>query len=153
MEGTQAHGSLLEKAISIAARAHEGQVDKAGDPYVLHPLRLMLRMNGPSARIAAVLHDVIEDTRVTLQELRQEGFSEEVLTLLDRLTRKSGESYEHFIQRIKIDPVATQVKIADLEDNLDIRRLGTLADRDLERLKKYHRAWQELSHSVLGSAT
>lgn len=137
--------STLEKAIAIAAQAHQGQKDKVGAPYILHPLRMMLKMDDEKEMIAAILHDVVEDTDWTLRDLAKEGFSEEVLEAVDRLTRRAEESYEEFIERIKPNPIARNVKLADLEDNMDIRRFGNMRDRDVERLKKYQAAWFDLT--------
>ena len=135
---------LIEKAIAIAVTAHRGQVDKTDRPYILHPLRLMCRMETDTERIVAVLHDVIEDTPVTADDLRREGFPEEVLDALDRLTKRDGETYDDFIKRASADPTARRVKLADLEDNMDVRRLATVGERDAARLTKYLRAWREL---------
>lgn len=137
--------ATVEDAVSIAAQAHRGQKDKAGAPYLLHPLRLMLRMETEAAMMAAVLHDVVEDTEWTLERLREVGFSAEVLEAVDCLTRRGGESYEEFVERARANPIARQVKIADLEDNLNIRRISRLEARDLERLEKYHKAWRVLT--------
>src|SRR5918912_3397075 len=133
--------ATVEDAVSIAARAHRGQRDRAGAPYLLHPLRLMLRMNLEAAMMAAVLHDVVEDTDWTLERLRGDGFSEEVLEAVDCLTHREGESYQEFVERVRTNPIARQVKIADLEDNMNVRRMSRLAAKDLERLQKSHRAW------------
>jgi (p)ppGpp synthase/HD superfamily hydrolase len=133
--------ATLEDAVSIAAQAHRGQKDKAGDPYLLHPLRMMLRMKSEAEMIAAVLHDVVEDSDWTLEQLRDSGFSEDVLQAVDCLTHRSGESYEEFIKRAQQNPIARQVKIADLEDNMNIQRIVEITARDLERLAKYHRSW------------
>src|SRR5262245_15143699 len=122
--------ATLERAILIAAQAHLGQRDKAGAPYILHPLRLMMRMESEPAMIAAVLHDVVEDSDWTLEQLRGEGFSEEVLHAVDCLTRREDESYDEFISRAKADAVARQVKIADLEDNMNIKRIGEITPKD-----------------------
>jgi len=137
--------ATLEDAVAIAALAHRGQHDKAGAPYLLHPLRLLLRMNSEAAMMAAVLHDVIEDTDWTLEQLREAGFPEAVLDAVDGLTRRSSESYDAFIDRLSQNPIARQVKIADLEDNMNLQRLGQLSPKDLERLEKYHRAWRKLT--------
>src|SRR3712207_5225583 len=137
--------ATVEDAVAIAARAHGGQKDKAGAPYLLHPLRLMLRMDTEAAMMAAVLHDVVEDTEWTLERLREAGFPEEVLEAVDCLTRRGGESYEQFVERVRTNPVARQVKIADLEDNMNIRRISRLGEKDLARLEKYHRAWCALT--------
>ena len=137
--------ATVEDAVAIAARAHRGQRDKAGAPYLLHPLRLMLRMETEAAMMAAVLHDVVEDTDWTLGRLREEGFSDEVLEAVDCLTHREGESYQEFVERVRTNPIARQVKIADLEDNMNIRRINQLGTKDLERLEKYHRAWRALT--------
>lgn len=134
----------LERAVQIAAEAHAGQVDKAGAPYILHPLRMLLRMETPEARLAALLHDVVEDSEWTLEALRGEGFDEAVVAAVDALTRRAGESYDDFIERAAPNPIARRVKLADLEDNLDLSRLATLGARDLERLDRYHRARRRL---------
>ena|SRR5215210_3982490 len=133
--------ATLEDAVSIAALAHRGQKDKAGAPYLLHPLRLMLRMNSEAAMMAAVLHDVVEDTAWTIEQLREQGFPGEVLEAVECLTRRGGEGYEEFIGRVQKNQVAREVKVADLEDNMNIRRIGQISAKDLERLERYHRAW------------
>src|ERR1044072_6519977 len=133
--------ATVEDAISIAAQAHKGQNDKADAPYLLHPLRMMLRMNSEAAMMAAVLHDVVEDTDWTLERLREEGFSDDVLDACDCLTHRDGESYQEFVERVRTNPIARQVKVADLEDNMNIRRVSRLGAKDLDRLEKSHRAW------------
>ena len=135
----------LERAIQIAVEAHAGQKGKDGSPYILHPLRLMLKMDTEEARIVAVLHDVVEDTEVTLDDLRREGFSESVIENIQLLTHEDDTPYEEYVERIKPHPLARKVKLADLEDNSDIRRLSGIEEKDLQRLKKYHRAWQILT--------
>ena len=137
--------ATVEDAVSIAARAHRGQTDKAGAPYLLHPLRLMLRMGTEAAMMAAVLHDVVEDTEWTIERLREAGFSEEVLEAVACLTHREGESYEEFVERVRTNPIARRVKIADLEDNMNVRRMNQLGPKELERMEKYHRAWRVLT--------
>lgn len=137
--------ALLEKAIALAVEAHQEQRDKAGQPYILHPLRMMLRMETPAEKIAAVLHDVVEDTAWTLNTLRDQGFPEEIVEAVDGLTRRKDESYDAFITRAAGNPLARRVKLADLEDNMDLRRLGDLTAKDLERLVRYKRAWTYLT--------
>ena len=105
----------------------------------------MLNMDSDSQRIVAVLHDVLEDTSVTAAQLRAEGFSEEILTAIECLTRGEGESYENFIERSKSNALARRVKLADIEDNMNICRIRNITDQDLQRLGRYHRAWQTLS--------
>ena len=137
--------SLLARAIEIAASAHASQVDKGGAPYVLHPLRMMLRQTSEAAMMAAVLHDVIEDTRWTAEGLRAEGFAEEVLEAVACLTRQAGEDYADFIARAGANAIARAVKLADLEDNMDLKRIPALTQKDFERLAKYRRSWETLT--------
>jgi (p)ppGpp synthase/HD superfamily hydrolase len=137
--------ATIEDAIEIAVAAHRGQKDKAGQPYVLHPLRLMALMRTPSEQMTAVLHDVVEDSNWSLDRLRERGFSDEVVTAVDCLTRRDGELYEAFIERAAAHPLARRVKLADVEDNLDVRRLAELTERDRERLDRYRRAWLRLT--------
>jgi (p)ppGpp synthase/HD superfamily hydrolase len=131
----------LEEAIGIAVEAHRGQKDRAGAPYILHPLRMMFAVQTDAERMAAVLHDVVEDTEWTLDALRERGFPEQVVEAVDHLTRREGESYDAFVRRAAEHPVARRVKVADLQDNMDVRRMGTVTADDLERLSRYHRAW------------
>ena len=130
----------LEDAIALASALHRGQRDKAGAPYILHPLRVMLSL-GPnaseSARIAAVLHDVVEDCGVTLEELSQLGVSPDALRAIDGVTRRETETYDDFIARLTPDALARQVKLADLCDNLDLSRIAHPTPRDYERLERY----------------
>jgi (p)ppGpp synthase/HD superfamily hydrolase len=135
----------IEDAIRLALDKHHGQVDKGGMPYIMHPLRVMCQLNSESEQIAGVLHDVVEDTDVTLDDLRRMGFSEEIVTAVDHLSRREGESYDEFIQRIKPNALAVRVKLADLRDNMDIRRAGTLDQKALERFQRYQKAWRELT--------
>ena len=137
--------SSLGKAIRIAAQAHEGQRDKAGAPYILHPLRVMMKMATETEQITAVLHDVVEDTDWTRERLQQEGFHGEILGALECLTRQDGEDYGKFIERVKRNPLAIKVKIADLEDNLDGSRLNGVTADDAKRLEKYQQALQALT--------
>ncbi len=143
----------LEKAIGIALDAHRGQQDKAGAPYILHPLRIMLRMENETEMIVAVLHDVVEDSRWTIEDLRKEGFSEEVLAAVDRLTHRAGESYEAYIAGLEGNAIARKVKIADLEDNIDLRRRKGLMAVEGARVEKYQRAWRRLTGREAGPAS
>ena len=137
--------ATLENAILLAAQAHQGQKDKAGAPYILHPLRVMLRLGSDIEMMVAVLHDVLEDTQYTLLDLQQAGYPGEVLEALGCLTRRENETYQESIQRIKTNPLARKVKIADLEDNMDMRRISAPQEKDMERLKRYRRAWSALT--------
>jgi len=131
---------LEGRAVAIAASAHQGQVDRAGAPYIMHPLRLMMRAGTAAERMVAVLHDVLEDSAWTAAELESEGFPPEVMAALARLTKRAGEGYHDFITRVLEDALAARVKLYDLEDNMDARRLPALGERDHERLAKYHAA-------------
>lgn len=139
---------MLEKAIRIATEAHEGQLDKAGKPYILHPLRAMESCGTETEKICAVLHDVIEDTDITLKDLEAEGFSGEVLEVLDLLSKRAGESYERFIERICANETACLVKIADLKDNMDLGRLRTPTAEDYRRREKYLKAMDRIRSSL-----
>jgi (p)ppGpp synthase/HD superfamily hydrolase len=132
----------LDHAIVLATAAHATQTDKAGRPYIDHPLRVMARLSDPDARIAAVLHDVVEDTDWTLERLRAEGFSEAVLAGLEAVTKREreGESYEDFVRRAAAHPIGRLVKRADLQDNLDPTRIAHPTDHDRARFEKYRRA-------------
>ena len=132
--------ATLERAIEIAARAHAGQVDKAGAPYVFHPLRMMMAVSSPEARMAAVLHDEVEDTPVTLEDLRAEGFPGVVIEAVEALTKRAGEHYETCIRRVAMNPIAREVKLADLRDNSDLSRIAVPTEKDRERIEKYRRA-------------
>ncbi|MFZ5938439.1 GTP pyrophosphokinase [Pseudomonas putida] len=132
--------STLERAIAVAARAHEGQCDKGGAAYILHPLRVMMRVSTPEQRIVAVLHDVIEDTSLTLSDLAREGFPLKILAALLALSRNKGESYQDFVVRLGSDPLARTVKLADLADNSDLSRIAVPGPADLARLARYREA-------------
>jgi (p)ppGpp synthase/HD superfamily hydrolase len=113
--------SAIEKAILIAVRAHEEQKDKAGAPYILHPLRVMLSMDTEDGMIVAVLHDIVEDTPLKLSDLKEIGFSDEVIDAVDHSTKRTGESYDEFIRRVKKSALATAVKLADINDNMNLK--------------------------------
>jgi (p)ppGpp synthase/HD superfamily hydrolase len=136
---------LLETAIQIAVQAHAGQKTRNGEPYILHPLRVMARVRTAEEKMVAVLHDVIEDTSWTPEQLKQRGFPPNILHALDCVTKRQGEPYEEFVGRSASDPIALQVKLADLEDNMDVRRLPEITAKDHERLEKYLAAHQRLS--------
>lgn len=138
--------NLVEKSLKIALIAHEGQKDKAGSPYILHPLRLMQKMHNELEMAVALLHDVLEDSHVTPEKLKKEGIPEEVIDVLLCLTKKTNETYEEFIERASKNEIAVKVKKADLEDNINILRLKEVKDKDIQRLKKYHIAWNKLNN-------
>ncbi len=137
----------LEDAIALAVEAHRGQRDKAGQTYILHPLRVMMRLETEAERMAAILHDVVEDTPYTLERLRELGYPQEVLQALECLTKREGEGYEAFIERVRPHPLARRVKLADLEDNMDVRRLTAVGPKEAERLARYRAAWARLKET------
>ena len=132
--------STIERAVAIAAEAHTGQIDKAGAPYLLHPLRFMLQMETTENRIVAVLHDVVEDSDWSLESLRREGFSKVIIEAVDSVTRRHGETYEEFVLRAAQNSIGRRVKLADLRDNCDLNRIANPTEKDLERTAKYKRA-------------
>lgn len=137
--------STLQRAIEIATEAHKGQFDKSGKDYIGHPLRVMEMGRNEEERIVGVLHDVVEDSEWTFEMLQAEGFSKEIIDALRCLTKLSeNENYDDFIDRVRKNPLATAVKINDLTDNMDIRRLPYLSDKDVKRLKKYLKAYKKL---------
>ena len=137
--------STLERAIEIATEAHKGQYDKAGNDYIGHPLRVMDMGRSEEEKIVGVLHDVVEDTDWTFEMLAAEGFSQDIIAALKCVTKISeNENYDDFIERVKKNPLAAAVKINDLSDNMDIRRLPYLSDKDVKRLKKYLKAYKKL---------
>ena len=136
---------MLEKAIQIALEAHKEQTDKAGAPYLLHLIRVMNAGQTENEKICGILHDLVEDTPWTFEDLRREGFSEEVIRALVCVTKQPNEPYTHFIERIKKNSLATKVKLNDLRDNMDITRLTFITEEDTQRLNKYLRAYHFLS--------
>mgnify|MGYP000221082109 CR=1 FL=1 len=142
--------NMLAKAIKIASCAHSDQTDKAGRPYILHPIRVMqrLRTNDEELMQIAIMHDLIEDTPISAGELLELGFSERVMTALDCLTHKEGENYNDYIKRISQNKDAILVKIEDLRDNSDITRLKGLSEKGFKRIEKYNKAFVLLKNSL-----
>ena len=138
------YSELVDLALKIAIRAHEGQKDKSGREYVMHPIRVAERCKDSKAKIVALLHDTLEDTDVTMEYLLEQGFPEEIVEGILSVTKHEGETYEEFVRRASMNPIGKEVKKADLEDNVDIRRLKEITDEDVKRLRKYLRAWQYL---------
>lgn len=132
-------------AEAIARRAHAGQADKAGVPYIGHPAWVAARMQGRDAKAAAWLHDVLEDTEVTAEDLAVAGIPANVVDAVLALTRRSGESYEAYLARVAENPLAVQVKLADLEHNSDLSRIPHPTERSRARAEKYRRAQEFLS--------
>ena len=131
---------LYQQALAIAKDAHKGQVDKAGVAYIQHPLYVASLVEGELAKTIALLHDVVEDSAWTLEDLRMEGLPEEVVQAVGILTKKRNENYEEYILRVKQNPLARQVKLADLKHNSDLSRLANVTDRDRKRVAKYQKA-------------
>lgn len=127
------------KAFEIAIDAHDGQKDKGGHPYVLHPIRVAGKVKGQDEQVVALLHDVVEDTDWTLDGLREAGFSEEIVAAVDAISRREGESRRAYLARCKTDPIARVVKMADLEHNMDLSRLADVTDRDIRRNAQYEK--------------
>ena len=138
--------STLERAIEIAREAHRGQVDRAGEEYIGHAMRVMEAGRTVEEKIVGVLHDVVEDSKEwSFERLEQEGFAPEIIEALRCVTKLSAEEpYDRFIARVKGNPLAVAVKLNDLSDNMDIRRLPYLSDKDVKRLKKYLKAYKQL---------
>ncbi len=129
--------ATLEQAIALAAQQHAGQVDKANAPYILHPLRVMLNVPTIEHKIVAVLHDVLEDTETSTEDLRKLGFQQQIIDAILALTKKVGESRLQAAQRTVQNPIARVVKLADIADNMDLSRIQSPTIKDFERLKEY----------------
>ena len=136
---------LREKAMQLCNNLHSGQKDKGGNDYTLHPMRVSDSCNSDEEKIVALLHDTIEDGGITPDYLLMQGFSHDIVDAVISVTRNKGEDYVDFIQRCRINPIGRRVKIADLKDNMDITRLKELTRKDIERLKKYHKAYKILT--------
>jgi GTP diphosphokinase / guanosine-3',5'-bis(diphosphate) 3'-diphosphatase len=131
------HEDLLNKAIEIARIAHDGQVDKAGEPYIDHPIRVMNAVETVEEKIVAVLHDAVEDSDLTLEDLRVAGFNEEIVEAIDAISKREGEKRQDYLQRVMSNPIALKVKIADMTDNMNISRIPNPTERDYERTRIY----------------
>ncbi len=135
---------LTRKAIKLAFKAHEGQLDRAGLPYILHPLHVAEQMKDEDTCVIALLHDVIEDTDVTLEDLREYGFTEVQVAGVESMTREDDEDYFEYIRDVKKNPLAVKVKLEDLKHNSDVSRMIEVTDRDRQRLDKYKKAMEIL---------
>ncbi len=131
--------NFRELALKIATKAHMGQIDKAGKPYIEHPLKVASAFNDDERYITALLHDVVEDSEMTIDDLRTEGFEESILQAIQIIT-KTDISYEEYIMKIKNNPIAREVKIEDLKHNMDLSRLNRVTNRDLKRVEKYKKS-------------
>ena len=129
--------STIEKAIEIATIAHAGDIDKGGSPYIFHPIRLMLAVTTPSEQMAAILHDTVEDTDITFDDLKNAKFPQEVIDAVEALTKRGGESRLDAAARAVVNPIARIVKLADVTDNMDLSRIPNLTEKDFARLVEY----------------
>lgn len=136
---------MLELALSIATKAHRGQFDKVGIDYIEHPIFVASQVDSEEEKAVALLHDVIEDSSVTAEELLNAGLPETVVTAVQILSKKKGQDYQTYLKTVKSNPLARAVKLADLKHNSDLLRLETITDKDLERLEKYKKAIDYLS--------
>lgn len=140
--------TLLERAIRLATKAHKGQVDRFGQPYILHVLRVITHARDPEERLLAALHDVLERSTITVDELREKGFPESVLTALVHISRDPQEDYEAYIDRVARNPLAVRVKVIDLADKMDLRDVGELSVADVKRYNKQLAAYERLKHQA-----
>ena len=137
--------SMVDLALSIARQAHEGQLDKAGVDYIEHPIYVASQVDTEEEKAVALLHDVIEDSPFTAEELLLAGLPETVVTAVQILSKKKGQDYQTYLENVKSNSLARVVKLADLKHNSDLSRLETITDKDLERLEKYKKAIDYLS--------
>ena len=140
-----AEQSMVDLALSIARKAHEGQLDKAGVDYIEHPIYVASQVDTEEEKAVALLHDVIEDSSVSAEELLQAGLPETVVTAVQVLTKKKEQDYQTYLETVKKNPLARLVKLADLKHNSDLSRLSSITEKDRERLKKYKKAIDFLS--------
>lgn len=138
----------LKQAINITIKAHEKQVDKSNQPYIGHLFRVMEAGVTLEEKIVGILHDLIEDTKITLANLFMEGFSENIIDAVHTLTKLENEDYDNYIQRVKKSDLAVRVKLNDLADNMDLRRLKELTDEDVTRMRKYLSAYNQLTNKI-----
>ena len=146
--------TLLALALDLARRAHHGQVDKAGAAYLEHPLRVMTAMRTDTEKMVAVLHDAVEDSELTLQDLIRHGLPGDVVDAVDAITKRPGEPYASYLGRVKANPVALRVKVADMTDNMNLGRIPNPTEKDHQRMKKYAGILPELQAALeaLGDA-
>ena len=137
--------SIVDLALSIARKAHEGQLDKAGVDYIEHPIYVASQVDTEEEKAVALLHDVIEDSPVSAEELLQADLPETVVTAVQVLTKKKEQDYQTYLETVKKNPLARVVKLADLKHNSDLSRLSSITEKDRERLKKYKKAIDFLS--------
>ena len=138
------YNEQFQIALELAVEKHKNQTDKAGNPYILHPLHVMENVNNKEGKIVAILHDIIEDTYITENYLLKIGLSKRIVDAVVALTRSEDMDYQEYIKNLSSNPLAKEVKLADLEHNMDLKRLPTLEEKDLERNRKYQIAYHYL---------
>ena len=138
------YNEQFQIALELAVEKHKNQTDKAGNPYILHPLHVMENVNSKEGKIIAILHDIIEDTDVTEDYLLKIGLSKRIIDAVVALTRSKDMDYQEYIKNLSSNPLAKEVKLADLEHNMDLKRLPTLEEKDLDRNRKYQIAYHYL---------
>lgn len=138
------YNEQFQIALELAVEKHKNQTDKAGNPYILHPLHVMENVNSKEGKIVAILHDIIEDTDITEDYLLKIGLSKRIVDAVVELTRSKDIDYQEYIKNLSSNPLAKEVKLADLEHNMDLKRLPTLEEKDLERNRKYQIAYHYL---------
>lgn len=138
-----------KRALEVAMQAHKNQTDPAGFPYILHPILVAEKQMEEMATVAALLHDVIEDSDFEFRDLYEFGFPEEAVEAVKALTHKKGEPYTQYIERVKRNPIATAVKLADLEQNMDPARLDMCSEDRQERLEKKQEVYQQAMERLL----
>ena len=136
---------MLNKAFSIAYHAHDGQFDKGGMPYILHPVTVALHVDSEDEKMVALLHDVVEDSSYSLEDLKKEGFPANVIEAVDILTKRDGDSYDSYLEKVKKNDLARKVKIADMSHNLDRSRIKDISEKDLKRFEKYEKSLKFLN--------
>ena len=138
------YNEQFQIALELAVEKHKNQTDKAGNPYILHPLHVMENVNSKEGKIVAILHDIIEDTDITENYLLKIGLSKRIVDAVVALTRSEDMDYQEYIKNLSSNPLAKEVKLADLEHNMDLKRLPTLEEKDIERNRKYQIAYHYL---------
>ena len=138
------YNEQFQIALELAVEKHKNQTDKAGNPYILHPLHVMENVNSKEGKIVAILHDIIEDTDITENYLLKIGLSKRIVDAVVALTRSEDMDYQEYIKNLSSNPLAKEVKLADLDHNMDLKRLPTLEEKDLERNRKYQIAYHYL---------
>ena len=128
---------LLTKAIELAKKAHEGQIDKGGSPYIGHPFRVMNQFEDEEEKIVGVLHDAVEDSDLTLEDLATAGFSDRIIAAVDAITKREGEQIDNYLNRVMNNSIALKVKIADMTDNMDLSRITNITEKDRARIRNY----------------